>query len=68
MIRHPALAALRRDVPMLLFLEESGDCVGATGLHRIAERAGFTLEGSMRHERATPHGELRDTCLCAITP
>jgi RimJ/RimL family protein N-acetyltransferase len=33
---------------------------------RVAERAGFVLEGIMRRDRATPEGELRDTCLYAI--
>ena len=33
---------------------------------RVAERAGFVLEQVMRHERVTPGGELRDTCLYAI--
>ncbi|TMH13282.1 MAG: GNAT family N-acetyltransferase [Betaproteobacteria bacterium] len=33
----------------------------------VVERAGYVLEGVMRHERATAQGELRDTCLYAIT-
>lgn len=33
---------------------------------RVAERAGFLLEGIMRSERVTPAGEARDTCLYAI--
>ena len=32
---------------------------------RVAERAGFELEGVMRHERCDPQGGLRDTCLYA---
>ncbi|HJV67842.1 GNAT family protein [Ideonella sp.] len=32
---------------------------------RVAERAGFLLEAVMRHERTTPDGTLRDTCLYA---
>lgn len=32
---------------------------------RVAERAGFVLEGVMRHERFDPDGTPRDTCLYA---
>ncbi|BEV72303.1 MULTISPECIES: GNAT family N-acetyltransferase [unclassified Paludibacterium] len=32
----------------------------------VAERCRFALEGIMRHERKTPTGELRDTCLYAF--
>lgn len=32
---------------------------------RVAERAGFELEGVMRHERRDPQGALHDTCLYA---
>lgn len=35
---------------------------------RVAERAGFMLEGVMRHERRGPDGSLRDTCLYARIP
>lgn len=34
---------------------------------RLAERAGYTLEGILRNERAGPAGDLRDTCIYAIT-
>jgi len=34
---------------------------------RVAERAGFAMEGVMRHERKAPDGSLRDTCVYAIT-
>ncbi len=36
-----------------------------TASRRVAERAGFVLEGIMRHERCAPDGTLRDTCLYA---
>ncbi len=32
---------------------------------RVAERAGFVLEGIQRHERRAPDGTLRNTCLYA---
>lgn len=32
---------------------------------RVAERAGFTLEGVLRHERRAPDGSLRNTCVYA---
>jgi RimJ/RimL family protein N-acetyltransferase len=32
---------------------------------RIAERAGFTLEGVLRQEGLTPQGEARNTCVYA---
>lgn len=35
---------------------------------RVVERAGYRLEGVMRHDRKTFTGQLRDTCLYAITP
>lgn len=38
-----------------------------TASRRVAERAGFRLEGIMIHERADPDGSLRDTCLYAVT-
>lgn len=34
---------------------------------RVVERAGYVLEGIMRNERVTPDGQLRSTCLYAIT-
>jgi RimJ/RimL family protein N-acetyltransferase len=34
---------------------------------RVVERAGYALEGVMRHERRTPDGEPRNTCLYAAT-
>jgi RimJ/RimL family protein N-acetyltransferase len=34
---------------------------------RIAERLGFTLEGILRHHDRAPSGELRNTCLFAMT-
>lgn len=34
---------------------------------RVAERAGYALEGVMRHERRAPDGTMRDTCLYAWT-
>jgi RimJ/RimL family protein N-acetyltransferase len=34
---------------------------------RVVERAGYTLEGVMRHERMTPDGEPCNTCLYAAT-
>ncbi|POZ63457.1 GNAT family N-acetyltransferase [Chromobacterium alticapitis] len=34
---------------------------------RVAERAGFTLEGIMRQERIAPDGSLRNTALYALT-
>jgi len=32
---------------------------------RVAERGGFTLEGTLRQERRAPDGSLRDTCIYA---
>lgn len=32
---------------------------------QVAERAGYALEGVMRHERKAPDGTLRNTCLYA---
>lgn len=32
---------------------------------RVAERCGFALEGTLRHERRAPDGSLRTTCLYA---
>ena len=29
----------------------------------VALRAGFTLEGMLRHDRRGPDGDLRNTCL-----
>jgi RimJ/RimL family protein N-acetyltransferase len=34
---------------------------------RVAEKAGYTLEGTLRHERKAPDGTLRNTCLFAWT-
>lgn len=34
-----------------------------TASRRVAERCGFTLEGTLRSERRDPHGALRDTCI-----
>lgn len=33
----------------------------------VAERAGFTLEGVLRHERVAPDGTLRNTCVYSVT-
>ena len=35
---------------------------------RVAERAGFALEGVLRHERRAPDGSLRNTCVYARFP
>jgi RimJ/RimL family protein N-acetyltransferase len=35
---------------------------------RVAERAGYRLEGLLRHERRAPDGQLRNTCIYALTP
>jgi len=35
---------------------------------RVAERAGFVLEGVLRHERRAPDGSLRNTCVYARFP
>ena len=35
---------------------------------RVAERAGYTLEGILRHQERAPDGELRDTCVYAKLP
>jgi RimJ/RimL family protein N-acetyltransferase len=32
----------------------------------LCERLGFALEGTLHHERVTPAGELRNTCVYAI--
>lgn len=32
---------------------------------RVAERCGFALEGTLRHERRAPDGSLRTTCIYA---
>ena len=34
---------------------------------RVCERAGYALEGMLRHERADPDGQLRHTRVYAIT-
>lgn len=34
---------------------------------RVAERAGYGLEGIQRNERIAPDGQLRDTCIYAVT-
>lgn len=34
---------------------------------RVAERCGFTLEGTLRNERRAPDGTLRHTCVYACT-
>jgi RimJ/RimL family protein N-acetyltransferase len=34
---------------------------------RVAERAGYLLEGTLHQERKTPEGSLRDTCVYART-
>jgi RimJ/RimL family protein N-acetyltransferase len=34
---------------------------------RVAEKAGFGLEGTMRRDSRSPDGELRDTCFYALT-
>jgi RimJ/RimL family protein N-acetyltransferase len=34
---------------------------------RVAERAGYALEGILRGDRKTPDGTLRDTCVYATT-
>ncbi len=39
-----------------------------TASRRVAERAGFTLEAVLRHERRAPDGSLRNTCLYARLP
>jgi RimJ/RimL family protein N-acetyltransferase len=33
---------------------------------RVCARAGFTLEGTLRHYRASPDGLLRNACVYAI--
>lgn len=35
---------------------------------RVAERCGFTLEGTLRHESRAPNGTLRNTCVYARLP
>jgi RimJ/RimL family protein N-acetyltransferase len=35
---------------------------------RVAERAGFVLEGVLKSERRAPDGSLRNTCVYARTP
>lgn len=35
---------------------------------RVPERAGYQLEGIIRNDRATPIGELRNTCVYAFIP
>ena len=35
---------------------------------RVADRCGFTLEGTMRSERRAPDGTLRNTCIYARFP
>ena len=40
-----------------------------TPSRRVAERCGFQLEGTLRNERRSPDGSLRDTCIyarCAV--
>lgn len=38
-----------------------------TASRRVAERAGFTLEGVLRNERTAPDGTPRHTCIYALT-
>ncbi len=33
----------------------------------VCERAGMVLEGILRNDRLAPNGELRNTCVYAIT-
>lgn len=33
---------------------------------RLAERVGFELEGTLRHERKNPRGDLRNTCVYSV--
>ena len=35
---------------------------------RVADRCGFTLEGTLRHESRAPDGTLRNTCVYAQLP
>ena len=35
------------------------------GSRRVAERAGYVLEGIQRSNRIAPDGQLRDTCIYA---
>jgi RimJ/RimL family protein N-acetyltransferase len=35
---------------------------------RVAERAGYQLEGIRRHDRVAPDGELRNSCIYAYVP
>jgi RimJ/RimL family protein N-acetyltransferase len=35
---------------------------------RVAERCGFVLEGTLRHERRAPDGSLRNLCIYARLP
>lgn len=35
---------------------------------RVADRCGFTLEGTLRHESRAPNGTLRNTCVYARFP
>jgi RimJ/RimL family protein N-acetyltransferase len=35
---------------------------------RVADRCGFTLEGTLRHESRAPDGTLHDTCVYARLP
>jgi RimJ/RimL family protein N-acetyltransferase len=39
-----------------------------TASRRVAERCGFTLEGTLRNERRAQDGELRHTCIYAKLP
>ena len=36
-----------------------------TASRKVAERCGFSLEGILRHERRSPAGDLRNTCIYA---
>lgn len=61
-----ALVAVARDHLGAKRVELTCDARNAAS-RRVAEKAGFTLEGILRHARRDTAGELADKCMYAVT-